>query len=524
LDAVAADSGEGSASGPPSPRRALVFVGFMGAGKSSAARSAAAALNCEPLDSDRELERELGEPLEAFFDREGEHAFRAREEEAVLRLLARPDARAIALGGGSLGSSRVREALREHTVVLIEVDPDDAWRRASGKGRPLARDPERFAQLHRDRRALYETHADAIIPPSDRGVVVRALDALEALRMHAPAGTKLVWAHSASGAYPVFAGRGLLPSAFRWPVDGRRFVVSDANVASLHSVTGDWPAAVIPPGETEKTLARAESVLSQMARAGVARDDVVVAAGGGVVGDLAGFCAAVYQRGIRVTQVPTTLVAQVDSAFGGKTGVDLPEAKNYVGAYHQPSAVIVDHAVRETLPEAERAAGYAEVVKTALIAGGQLWARVRQGGDPDDDVVLGCIRTKLSVVAEDERDEGRRQILNLGHTVAHAIESATGYARYRHGEAVAIGLLAALRLSGRDQLRHEVADLLQARGLPLSFEGPPVDQVVELIGRDKKRRGGRVPFVLVEAPGAVTPGHHVDEDALRAAIDEVRAG
>jgi len=522
LDAVTA-SDDGPAAAAGGPRRALVFVGFMGAGKSSAARSAAAALNCEPLDSDRELERELGEPLETFFDREGEHAFRAREEEAVLRLLARPDARAIALGGGSLASQRVREALRDHTVVLIEVSPEDAWRRASGKGRPLARDPERFAQLHRDRRALYEAHCDAIIPPSDRGVIGRALEALEALRTQAPAGTKMVWAHSASGAYPVFAGRGLIASGFRWPAGGRRFVVSDSNVVTIHRVEGDWPAAAIPAGETEKTLSRAESILSQMARVGVARDDLLVAVGGGVVGDLAGFCAAVYQRGIGVVQVPTTLVAQVDSAFGGKTGVDLPEAKNYVGAYHQPSAVIVDHAARGTLPAEERAAGYAEVVKTALIAGGPLWARVRQGEEPDDDVVLGCIRTKLAVVAEDERDDARRQVLNLGHTIAHAIESATGYSRYRHGEAVAIGLLGALRLSGRDQLRGEVADLFAARGLPLSFEGPSPDQVIELIGRDKKRRGGRVPFVLVEAPGEVTPGHHVDEDALRAAIDEVRA-
>jgi shikimate kinase/3-dehydroquinate synthase len=127
-------------------------------------------------------------------------------------------------------------------------------------------------------------------------------------------------------------------------------------------------------------------------------------------------------------------------------------------------------------------------------------------------------------VAEDERDDGRRQVLNLGHTVGHAIESATGYARYRHGEAVAIGLLAALRLSGKDGLRREVADLLSARGLPLSFEGPSTDQVIELIARDKKRRGGQVPFVLVEAPGEVTPGHHIGEEALRAAIDEVRSG
>jgi shikimate kinase / 3-dehydroquinate synthase len=521
LDAVApAPEGGGAASA----RRALVFVGFMGAGKSSAVRSAAAALGCEPLDSDRELERELGESLESFFDRVGEHEFRAREEETVMRLLTRPDARAIALGGGSLGSSRVREALRDHTVVLIEVSADDAWRRASGKGRPLARDPERFAQLHRDRRAIYEAHCDAVIPPSDRGVVGRALEALEALRTQAPAGTKMIWAHSKSGQYPVFAGRGLIGSGFRWPPEGRQFVVTDANVAAQHPVFGDFAdGAAIPPGETEKTLSRAEHVLSQMARAGVARDDIVVAVGGGVVGDLAGFCAAVYQRGVRVVQVPTTLVAQVDSAFGGKTGVDLPEAKNYVGAYHQPSAVIVDHGARDTLPPEERAAGYAEVVKTALIAGGALWAKVRQGADPDDDVVLGCIRTKLAVVAQDERDDGRRQVLNLGHTVGHAIESATGYARYRHGEAVAIGLLAALRLSGRDSLRQEVADLFAARGLPLTFEGPSTDEVIDLIARDKKRRGATVPFVLVAAPGEVTPGHDVPADALRAAVEEVRS-
>jgi len=249
----------------------------------------------------------------------------------------------------------------------------------------------------------------------------------------------------------------------------------------------------------------------------------VVAVGGGVVGDLAGFCAAVYQRGMRHVQVPTTLVAQVDSAYGGKTGVDLPEGKNYAGAYHQPSAVIVDPSVLSTLPPEEAAAGYVEVVKTALIAGGPLWARVRAGGEPDDDVILGCLRTKLAVVAEDERDEGRRQVLNLGHSVGHAIEAATGYRRYRHGEAVGLGLLCALRLSGRDALRTEVANLLAARGLPQRLEGAPAAEVAALVSRDKKRTGESVPFVLVEAPGQVTPGHEVDPAALLAAIEEVAA-
>jgi shikimate kinase / 3-dehydroquinate synthase len=251
-------------------------------------------------------------------------------------------------------------------------------------------------------------------------------------------------------------------------------------------------------------------------------DDHVAALGGGVVGDVAGFCAGVYQRGVGVVQVPTTLVAQVDSAYGGKTGVDLPEGKNYVGAYHQPAAVLCDPAALDTLPEEERAAGYVEVVKTALIAGGSLWARVRQGGKVGVPEIMGCVRTKLAVVAEDERDGGRRQVLNLGHTIGHAIESATHYERYRHGEAVGIGLLAALRLSGRDQLRDEVAALLEARSLPLRFAGASVDDVLRLVEHDKKRSEGRVPFVLVEAPGSVTHGHEVDPDALRAAVEEVR--
>jgi shikimate kinase/3-dehydroquinate synthase len=427
----------------------------------------------------------------------------------------------IALGGGALESERVREALRRHVVVHLEVDPEDAWRRASGKGRPLARDAGRFRELYEQRRPLYDSIADAVLPPSDRGAVLRALPAIHALR-EAPAGTRLVWARTASGDYPVFFGRGLMAAGFFFPAAGRRFVVTDETVAVLAPIAAEGSAA-IKPGEAAKNLVSAEWVLRRMAEAGIGHGDVVAAVGGGVVGDLGGFCAAVYQRGIGHVQVPTTLVAQVDSAYGGKTGVDLPEGKNYVGAYHQPSAVLVDPSALETLPREELAAGYAEVVKTALIAGGQLWARVREGRDPDDEIILGCLRTKLAVVAEDERDSGRRQVLNLGHTVAHAIEAATGYARYRHGEAVGIGLLAALRLSGRDALRKEVAELLAARGLPLTFTGAAPAGVVELVARDKKRRGASVPFVLVQAPGDVTPGHAVADADLLAAVEEVHS-
>jgi shikimate kinase/3-dehydroquinate synthase len=506
---------------------ALVLVGFMGAGKSTGARTLAAELGGEPVDSDHELERRLGEPIESYFDREGEQAFRAREEELVLELLdRRPRAvgrpAVIALGGGAVQSERVREALARHTVVHLEVRPEDAWRRASGKGRPLARDIGRFEQLLRDRDPLYEAVAHAVLPPADRDALRRATPAVLALRQ-APAGTRLVWASAASGEYPVYLGRGLIGSRFFYPRGGRRFVVTDTNVARCQPFEGNERIEVLP-GEEHKTIHGAEFVLRALAQANAERGDLVVAVGGGVVGDVAGFCAAVYQRGMRHVQVPTTLLAQVDSAYGGKTGVDLPEGKNYVGAYHQPAAVLCDPGALDTLPPEELAAGYAEVVKTALIAGGQLWAQVRQGGEVDSRIIMGCVRTKLAVVAADERDAGRRQVLNLGHTVGHAIEAATAYSRYRHGEAIAIGLLAALRLSGRDALHAEVAELFAARGLPVRFTGASVGDVLALVERDKKRVGGKVPFVLIEAPGEVTPGHEVATADLRAALEELHAG
>ena len=209
--------------------------------------------------------------------------------------------------------------------------------------------------------------------------------------------------------------------------------------------------------------------------AGATRADHVVALGGGVVGDVAGFCAATYQRGVPVVQVPTTLVAQVDSAYGGKTGVDLPEGKNYVGAFHQPSGVLVDTTLLETLPAAELAAGRAEVIKTALIAGGALWRWVRDGRFEDEQVVLECARAKLAVVAADERDGGRRQVLNLGHTVGHALETATGYGRLRHGEAVGLGLIAAARL-GRALAPDEADPSLEARVAEVGNQsGPKID-------------------------------------------------
>jgi shikimate kinase/3-dehydroquinate synthase len=490
----------------------LVFVGFMGAGKSTAFD--------DLLDTDELLEQQLGMSIVAFFAVHGERRFRSHEEEVVLRAL-RSGAPGIALGGGAILSERVRTALRDHTVVWMDVCDETAWERAAGDDRPLASDREAFAALHAERRPLYESVADAFLPEGDR-LVRRALPALQSLR-DAPAGTKLVYATTAGGEYPVFVGRGLIGGL---PRPGRRaFVVTDEHVVahwggalrdSHHTIT-------VPAGEEHKTLAVAERVWRELAAEGMGRDDHLVALGGGVVGDLTGFCAATYQRGVPVVQVPTTVVAQVDSAYGGKTGVDLPEAKNYVGAYHQPAAVITDLDTLETLPPEEHAAGYAEVVKTALIAGGSLWERVAAGGPVDESVVLACARCKLGVVAADERDDGARQLLNLGHTVGHAIETVTGYRRYRHGEAVALGLLAALRLSGVDELRAQVASLLADAGLPTTMEGADPERVVAATRLDKKRVGDHVPFVLVRAPGDVTFGQRVAAADVLAAVQELEA-
>jgi 3-dehydroquinate synthase len=504
---------------------ALVFIGFMGAGKTSAARAAAGLLDARAVDADHEIERRLGTTIEEHFADAGEASFRQVEEEVVSTLLERPPSQVLSLGGGAVLSPRVRELLRSHTVVLLDVDVETAWRRCGNKRRPLARDRDAFAALHAQRAPLYVSIADAILIDSSRDTVRRAVPALRTLA-RTPGGTKLLWAVAASGSYPVHVGAGLIGSGF-WPVEGRRFAITDAAVGELYAAR--LPAVEaelrITPGEEHKTLATVERLLRGLASAGMDHDDHVVALGGGVVGDVAGFCAAVYQRGVRHVQVPTTLVAQVDSAYGGKTGVDLPEGKNYAGAYHQPSAVIVDPSALATLPQGELAAGWAEVIKTALIAGGWLWERVQAGAALDSDLVLACARTKLSVVASDERDSGRRQILNLGHTVGHAIETATAYRRYRHGEAVGLGLLAALTLSGHAELRAEVAALLAARGLPTALDaGVDDDAVVAAVQRDKKRRGGRVGFVLVEAPGDVRAGRPVPEGEVRAAVAELRHG
>lgn len=514
-------------------RPAIVFIGFMGAGKSTALAAAQKA-GLETTEIDELMEAELGKPIRQAFEEDGEEAFRAREEEVVGALLEDADGGAIALGGGSILSERVRKALDRHIVVLLEIDAATAWQRIEGTERPLATSEADVARLLAERAPFYEELADAVVPMGDKSIIERAFPAIQALE-RLP-GIKLLWATSASGDYPAFVGPGLLDAvrvSAWWPASGSSFCVTDSNVGPQYlERLGLLHAAVrLEPGEQTKTVAEVGRVTEQMADAAMTRGDHVIALGGGVVGDLAGFCAHIYQRGIPVVQVPTTLVAQVDSAYGGKTGVDLPGFKNYVGAYHQPAAVLADTETLHTLPGPDMAAGFVEVIKTGLLAGGALWEKVRAVDHLNyrelGDVIFGCARYKCGVVAADERDAGLRHVLNLGHTVGHAIEEVTGFGEighggFRHGEAVGLGLLAALRLSNADDLRDEVKQILDDYGLPvrLRAEAGPEDIVMSL-QHDKKRTEKGVGFVLLPEPGKPESGRIIPNDEVLAAVEEL---
>jgi shikimate kinase / 3-dehydroquinate synthase len=503
-------------------RPAIVFIGFMGAGKSTALESVPEIAG-DKVDIDRAIEREVGMSVREFFDAHGETAFREVEERVALAALHAADGGAIALGGGSVLSPHVREALRPHKVVWLDLSQDTAWERVVDSDRPLAQDRARFDSLFGERRHKYERLADATLPELEPSQLRGAMGSV-ALFGESPPGTRMLYATTASGGYPVFVGRKLLRF---YPLGERAFCVSDTNAGPRYArCVGADDVFEIEPGEQQKTLDTARRLWTAMVELGLTRHDKLVALGGGVVGDLAGFCGATYQRGMPVIQVPTTLVAQVDSAYGGKTGVDLPEGKNYVGAYHMPEAVIADVETLQSLPGEELAAGFVEALKTGLLAGGDLWERVRgiESLDPGDldDVVFACARYKCGVVAADERDSGLREVLNLGHTVGHAIEAASRYSRYRHGEAIGLGLLAALRLSDAAALRDEVEAVLRRHDLPIALDrNVDLGAVMEALQRDKKRTAAGVGFVLLAQPGEPRTGQLVDAAKVRAAVEEL---
>ena len=282
---------------------------------------------------------------------------------------------------------------------------------------------------------------------------------------------------------------------------------------------------VVPAGERQKSLARAEELYGVLYDRGVRRSDTLVALGGGVIGDLVGHVAATFQRGVRLAQVPTTLLAQVDAALGGKVAVDFRAGKNYVGTFYQPWLVFADLKTLDTLPRRELLSGAAEVAKYALLCGDEMLARTERlagtsltAARVSQGLVAGCARCKLDVVAADEREEtGQRAALNLGHTIGHAIEAATGFRRFSHGEAVALGLRAALWLSRRlcglsaaDEARGLA--VLDGLGLPQRLEGVAAEDIVELTRRDKKAGHEGVGYVLLDALGTPRLDVHVSPD------------
>jgi 3-dehydroquinate synthase len=338
--------------------------------------------------------------------------------------------------------------------------------------------------------------------------------------------------------YPIWIGAGLLDDAARWraAIRGRHvLVVSNTTVAPLYlgrvaAGLHDFNHAslVLPDGETHKTLECTGEVFGALAALGAGRDATVLALGGGVIGDLAGFAAACWMRGIDFVQMPTTLLAMVDSSVGGKTGVNLPSGKNLVGAFHQPRAVVADTATLATLPEREYRAGLAEVVKYGAIGDPAFFAWLERAAPALDarepralaDAIAASCRHKAAIVARDEHEHGERALLNFGHTFGHALETADGYAGLLHGEAVAIGMMLAARLSaalGRAPQADadRLAALLATLGLPVTPPAHDPPRLLELMRLDKKNLGGRIRLVLWRGIGQAEVVDDVSGDAIR---------
>ena len=305
---------------------ALVFVGFMGAGKSTAARAASDALGRPLVDIDAQIETDAGLTIPELFEQHGEAGFREIEERTILQVLDRvAEGTPVALGGGALGSEKVRAALTDHTVCWLEIDEATAWRRVKRSDRPLARDKEAFARLFAERLPIYEGAADVFLPQGGRSFMQTVVARL----LEAGGGRRLAFARAGEAVYPVWFGNRV------WPATDAEtdFLITDANVGAEHGSRLDHLRRLtMQPGEAHKTLATAEQLWSELAAHGATRASRIVALGGGVVGDVAGFVASAYQRGIPIVQVPTTLVAQIDSALGGKTGYTDAARKTFVGA------------------------------------------------------------------------------------------------------------------------------------------------------------------------------------------------
>jgi shikimate kinase / 3-dehydroquinate synthase len=444
----------------------------MGAGKSTIGEEVARLSDRPFVDLDRELERRHG-PIAELFAR-GEPEFRREEEHVAAEALSAAEPAVIALGGGAVLSEQTRRLLRERAfTVWIDVDVGAAWERVREGDRPLARDEHSFRRLYeQERRPLYEGVADAVATTVD-DVLLAALK--------------------------VCVGRGQLASL---QPPGPTALIADEHVLELRPPSFR-PDEIhrVPRGEAAKTSAVLDRLWRDLE---LPRNGTIVAYGGGSTTDVAGLAAATYLRGVPWLAIPTTLVGQVDAAIGGKTAIDLPAAKNLVGAFHYPAAVVSDPDVLATLSDAQRREGLAEVVKTGLLLGRPLWEL------DDEAMIRAAAAFKAAVCLGDPFDRGRRAILNLGHTFAHALEAAAGFEGLGHGGAVALGLLAALRLSGRPT--DVVEEVLAPTPVIVDRE-----RAWAALGRDKKHG-----LVLLDDDGPRWDVQLPDAE-VRGALDELIA-
>jgi 3-dehydroquinate synthase len=546
------------------PGAVIVLCGFMGTGKTATGAALASLLGVPFVDTDRLIEDAQGRSVAEIFTSDGEPRFRALEAEAVRRIVSDARLRAgavVATGGGTLLDEGVQRALASlGTLVALDASLESIAERAgTARDRPLLPctpagevDRDALRELFARRAALYDRiawHVDT----TGRTPVETAFEIAETLEhrarfVHVRVDTRPLLARTPRPGEArlsrVVVERGALASLGTWirraGIEGPVFVFASRTVAGFHGVAARRALDAagirnrfieIDDGEDAKTLDQAERLLYELADAGATRDSAVVAFGGGVTGDLAGFVAATYMRGVAFVQAPTTLLAQVDASIGGKVGVNHPRIKNLIGTVHQPHLVVTDPDVLGTLRARDLAGGMAEVVKTAVIGSPGMFERLRarstQGAPQKDvellsDCIRECVRVKARVVEADPFEQDRRRVLNLGHTLGHAIESAAGYGRVTHGEAVAIGLSAAVSLAVRrgvatTDFLDATRSILSACALPTHPPELDAEALRRAMGGDKKRRARGLTFVLPVAPGDVRIVDDVNENEIIAA-------
>jgi shikimate kinase/3-dehydroquinate synthase len=507
-------------------RRPLLISGFMGSGKTTIGRRVAELAKTPFEDLDARIELRAGRAIAEIFRTDGEGHFRELERRELEALLADPRPRVVALGGGSLlrRDSRL-DALERAVVVTLWAAPETIAARTRGEAtRPLLASAEpaaRIAELYEQRAIGYsECHARI---DTDKGDVDQHAQAVLAVWRRDPIAVAI-----GRDSYAVDVGHAIASERIGQLARGTTaaLLISDENVAPLHKAALDTGLAaagltaslvVLEPGEQHKQLESIERLWQACAAARLDRKSLVIALGGGVVSDLAGFCAATWMRGLRWLALPTTLLAMVDASVGGKTGFDWAQAKNAVGAFWQPLGVACDVAFLATEPARGYVSALAEVVKTALIGDAELLALVEQQSDAllerDSqlliEVVRRCIAVKARIVSRDERESGLRAVLNLGHSVGHALEAQGDYTVLSHGEAVSLGLCAALRIGGRlghtpSALAARIEALLDKLGLPIELETQPLAEAATRLELDKKRSGRTLRFVVARDVADVT--------------------